>query len=94
MIMNSSAHQQMIRLAAIFAVVLLCTQTFVVAHEHDPLDDTVCAICTTATVIAAPTEPPSLAVQPISRFQPTARGRSADAQIRPSRHLARAPPTA
>jgi hypothetical protein len=94
MIMNSRIRQQMIRLAAVFTVALLCAQTVVVAHEHDPLDDTVCTICTTATVIAAPSEPPSLTDQPNAGFQYTARSRTVDAQPHPSAHLARAPPTA
>lgn len=51
--MINHTRQQMTRLAAVIALALLCAQTLVVAHDHDPLDDGLCAVCSTSSGTAA-----------------------------------------
>jgi hypothetical protein len=92
--MPSSARQQLSRLAAVLAVALLCAQTLVLTHDHQPLDDALCAVCGTSSSTAAADAALPPADGGFSHVESDTLPAQPTLPRRHSQHLSRAPPAA
>ena len=92
--MTNAAWQQMTRLAAIVAVALLCPQTLVITHDHESLDDALCAVCGTTSVAAAADATHAAADHRFRSPEPDTLPARIVQPRHSTQHLSRAPPAA